>query len=165
MASCYDETIDFDDYESLQYFQRVLIHSGVIDALRNAGIVEGDTVSLYDLEFDFLNSWRNMERLFNEDCDPKQLSPLTLAFVGDADLNYLSESVWCLANCPVKVASKCSCASALSSARLMELLMPILTEEIAVLKGRNAHPPFPKMRNRLITMQPQVLKQCLAIYI
>ena len=25
-----------------------------------------------------------MERLFNEACDPKQLSPLTLAFVGDA---------------------------------------------------------------------------------
>ena len=48
------KTIDFDDYESLQYFQRVLIHSGVIDALRNAGIVEGDTVSLYDLEFDFV---------------------------------------------------------------------------------------------------------------
>ena len=25
-----------------------------------------------------------MERLFNGACDPKQLSPLTLAFVGDA---------------------------------------------------------------------------------
>ena len=48
------KTVDFDDYESLQYFQRVLIHSGVIDALRNAGIEEGDTVSLYDLEFDFV---------------------------------------------------------------------------------------------------------------
>ena len=54
MAACHYETIDFDDYESLQYFQRVLIHSGVIDALRNAGIEEGDTVSLYDLEFDFV---------------------------------------------------------------------------------------------------------------
>ena len=30
--------VDFDDYESLQYFQRVLIHTGVIDALREAGI-------------------------------------------------------------------------------------------------------------------------------
>jgi len=48
------KTIDFDDYESLQYFQRVLIHTGVIDALRDAGIQEGDTVSLYDLEFDFV---------------------------------------------------------------------------------------------------------------
>ena len=47
--------VDFDDYESLQYFQRVRIHTGVIDALREAGIQEGDTVSMYDLEFDFVN--------------------------------------------------------------------------------------------------------------
>ncbi|HEX2986418.1 MAG TPA: GTPase ObgE [Caproiciproducens sp.] len=48
------QSTNFDDYESLQYFQRVLIHSGVIDALREAGIQEGDTVSIYDLEFDFI---------------------------------------------------------------------------------------------------------------
>ena len=30
-----------------------------------------------------------MERLFNEACDPKQLSPLTLAFVETRRLNYL----------------------------------------------------------------------------
>ena len=47
-------TIDFDDSESLQYFQRVLIHSGVIDALRKAGAGEGDTVSIYDVQFDFV---------------------------------------------------------------------------------------------------------------
>lgn len=47
-------TVDFDDYESLQYFQRVLVSSGVIEALREAGIAEGDTVSIYDLEFDFV---------------------------------------------------------------------------------------------------------------
>ena len=46
--------INFDDPESLQYFQRLLISSGVIDALRQAGCQEGDTVSLYDLEFDFV---------------------------------------------------------------------------------------------------------------
>ena len=46
--------VNFDDYESLQYFQRVLISSGVIDALRAAGVAQGDTVSLYDLEFDFV---------------------------------------------------------------------------------------------------------------
>jgi GTPase len=49
------KSVNFDDYESLQYFQRVLISSGVIDALREAGIQEGDTVSMYDLEFDFVN--------------------------------------------------------------------------------------------------------------
>lgn len=47
-------SVNFDDYESLQYFQRVLITSGVIDALRKAGAEEGDTVSMYDLEFDFV---------------------------------------------------------------------------------------------------------------
>lgn len=46
---------DLDDYESLQYFQRVLLSSGIIDALHEKGINEGDTVSIYDLEFDFVN--------------------------------------------------------------------------------------------------------------
>lgn len=47
-------TVDFDDYEGLNYFQNVLVNGGVIEALRNAGVQEGDTVSIYDLEFDFL---------------------------------------------------------------------------------------------------------------
>ncbi len=45
---------DLDDYESLQYFQRVLISSGIIDALREKGINEGDIVSIYDFEFEFM---------------------------------------------------------------------------------------------------------------
>ena len=45
---------DLDDYESLQYFQRVLQSSGIIDALEEKGIQEGDTVEIYDLEFDFV---------------------------------------------------------------------------------------------------------------
>ena len=47
-------SVNFDDYESLQYFQRVLIQTGVINALREAGCQEGDTVSMYDLEFDLV---------------------------------------------------------------------------------------------------------------
>ena len=44
-----------------------------------------------------------MERLFNGACDPKQLSPLTLAFVGDAAFElFVRERLVCLANCPVK---------------------------------------------------------------
>ncbi len=48
-------TIDPDDYESLQYFERVLRQTGIIDALRKEGIEEGDTVSVYDIEFDYIN--------------------------------------------------------------------------------------------------------------
>ncbi|MDD6175604.1 MAG: GTPase ObgE [Firmicutes bacterium] len=49
------QTVNFNDYESMQYFQRVLIAGGVIDALREAGCAEGDAVSIYDLEFDFVD--------------------------------------------------------------------------------------------------------------
>ena len=45
---------DPDDYESLQYFQNVLQTSGIIDELIKQGIHEGDTVSIYDLEFDYI---------------------------------------------------------------------------------------------------------------
>lgn len=45
---------DLDDYESLQYFQNVLQSSGIIDELVKRGIQEGDTVSIYDLEFDYV---------------------------------------------------------------------------------------------------------------
>lgn len=48
-------TVDPNDYESLQYFERVLRSSGIIDALRKAGIQEGDTVNVYDVEFDFVD--------------------------------------------------------------------------------------------------------------
>lgn len=49
------QTIDLQEPDSLQYFERVLQSSGVIDKLREAGVQEGDTVSIYDLEFDFVN--------------------------------------------------------------------------------------------------------------
>ena len=45
---------DIDDYESLQYLQRVLASSGIFDALVERGIKEGDTVVIYDLEFDYV---------------------------------------------------------------------------------------------------------------
>ena len=47
-------TVDPEDYESLQYFERVLRSSGIISALKEAGINEGDTVSVYDIEFEFV---------------------------------------------------------------------------------------------------------------
>ena len=45
---------NFDDYESLQYFERVLQSTGVIAALEQAGASEGDTVSIYGFDFDFV---------------------------------------------------------------------------------------------------------------
>mgnify|MGYP002520027167 CR=1 FL=1 len=47
--------VDPDDYESLQYFERVMRQTGIIDALRKAGIQEGDTVIVYDVEFNFVD--------------------------------------------------------------------------------------------------------------
>ena len=44
-----------DDYESMQYFQRVLRESGIIDELEKQGITDGDTVSVYDIEFDYVS--------------------------------------------------------------------------------------------------------------
>jgi GTP-binding protein len=44
---------NFDNYESLQYFQRSLIKKGVINALEEMGIEEGDTVKIYEVEFDY----------------------------------------------------------------------------------------------------------------
>jgi len=44
---------NFGDYESLQYFQRAIKRKGVVEALENLGINEGDTVKMYDLEFEY----------------------------------------------------------------------------------------------------------------
>ena len=46
--------INFSNYESLNYFQRVLLKSGVFEALEEKGCRDGDTVSIYDFEFDFI---------------------------------------------------------------------------------------------------------------
>lgn len=48
-------TVNMDDYSSLQYFQRVLRSSGIIDALEEKGIDEGDTVNILGFEFDFVS--------------------------------------------------------------------------------------------------------------
>ena len=48
-------TVNLDDYSSLQYFQKVLRSSGIIDKLEEMGIQEGDTVNLYGFEFDFVS--------------------------------------------------------------------------------------------------------------
>ncbi|MBP5209731.1 MAG: GTPase ObgE [Clostridia bacterium] len=47
--------INFDDRDSLRFFERVLQRRGVYDRLREAGVRDGDTVNIYDFEFDFVN--------------------------------------------------------------------------------------------------------------
>jgi len=45
---------NFDDTESLRYFQRAIKKMGLIEALEEKGIKEGDTVRLYDFEFEYI---------------------------------------------------------------------------------------------------------------
>ena len=47
-------SVNFSDSESLQFFQQALKNRGVIDALADLGIQEGDTVRIGDLEFEFV---------------------------------------------------------------------------------------------------------------
>ncbi|NLU33230.1 MAG: GTPase ObgE [Clostridiaceae bacterium] len=47
-------SVNLDDYESLQYFQRAVKNMGVIEELEKNGIQEGDTVRMGEIEFDFI---------------------------------------------------------------------------------------------------------------
>lgn len=46
-------SVNFDDLDSVRYFQRMLRRKGVIDALEEEGIEDGQTVKILDIEFDF----------------------------------------------------------------------------------------------------------------
>jgi len=48
------DSVNFDDEDSMTWFHRTLRRWGVIDALREKGAGEGDTVSIMDMEFDFV---------------------------------------------------------------------------------------------------------------
>ncbi len=47
-------SVNFEDRESLNYFDRVLRNSGVFDKMRQGGVEDGDSVNIYDFEFDFI---------------------------------------------------------------------------------------------------------------
>ncbi|MGN0802572.1 MAG: GTPase ObgE [Candidatus Faecivicinus sp.] len=47
-------SVNFDNEESLNYFHRSLRRMGVIDALREKGAKEGDSVVIGEMEFDFV---------------------------------------------------------------------------------------------------------------
>ncbi len=46
--------INFSDWESLGYFDHMLRENGVMAKMRELGITDGDTVSIYGLQFDFV---------------------------------------------------------------------------------------------------------------
>ncbi|MFR1075148.1 MAG: GTPase ObgE [Romboutsia timonensis] len=48
-------SVNFDDMESLQYFQKAMESQGVFDRLREMGIEDGDTFRIYEIEFEFYN--------------------------------------------------------------------------------------------------------------
>jgi GTP-binding protein len=45
--------VNFSDYESRMFFDRTLRNAGVYDRLEEMGIKEGDTVSIYNLDFEY----------------------------------------------------------------------------------------------------------------
>ncbi len=47
-------SVNFEDRDSLAYFQRMLKDNGIIDQLVSAGVRDGDTVRMYEFEFDFI---------------------------------------------------------------------------------------------------------------
>lgn len=47
------DSVNFDDMESLSYFQKTLRKRGIIDKLKDMGIQDGDTVKIYDVEFEY----------------------------------------------------------------------------------------------------------------
>ncbi len=44
---------NFDDVDSFNYFQRTIRRMGIVDELERLGINEGDTVNMYDFEFEY----------------------------------------------------------------------------------------------------------------
>lgn len=82
--------------------------------------------------------------LFDKHTNPDTLSPLTLAFVGDAYFSLVvREMLVCDANRPVRDLHKLSvkAVNAQAQARCMRILLPSLTEKEAEVfkRGRNAH--------------------------
>lgn len=46
-------SVNFKDYDSMQYFQNYIVKAGLMDALKAKGAKPGDTVRIDDMEFDF----------------------------------------------------------------------------------------------------------------
>ncbi len=85
-----------------------------------------------------------MDRLYPQEVDPRTLSPLTLAFVGDGVYGLMvRELLACQANRPNGTLHKLSVSMVRAEAQsaAMDVLLPLLTEEEEAVfrRGRNAH--------------------------
>ncbi len=47
------QSVNFGDYESRMWFDRCLRSAGVFDRLETLGVADGDTIGIYDLEFEY----------------------------------------------------------------------------------------------------------------
>lgn len=83
-------------------------------------------------------------RMLDKNCNPNELSPLTLAFIGDGVYDLLvRERLVCEANRPVGVlnSEKIRLVCCTSQSKIAQVLLPKLTEEEAHVfkRGKNAH--------------------------
>lgn len=85
-----------------------------------------------------------MERFYNKECDTENLSPLTLAFIGDTVFDlFVREQLICQANRPVNAlhTNATRLVKASSQSRVVDKIIDKLSEkELTIYKrGRNAH--------------------------
>lgn len=48
-------SVNLDDNDSIKYFQKVLRKRGIVDELKRLGVQDGDTVKMYELEFEYFD--------------------------------------------------------------------------------------------------------------
>ncbi|MDF2593022.1 MAG: GTP-binding protein Obg/CgtA [Clostridia bacterium] len=48
-------SVNLDDSDSIKYFQKVLRKRGIVDELKRKGVQDGDTVKMYELEFEYFD--------------------------------------------------------------------------------------------------------------
>jgi GTP-binding protein len=53
LKKIFDST-NFNDYGSLRYLYQYLVKNGIVDQMKVAGLEEGDTVRIYDFEFEYI---------------------------------------------------------------------------------------------------------------
>ena len=101
----------------------------------------------YDAQWEIpfhMTEYKKLERFLEENCAPEQLSPLTLAFVGDGVYDLMvRERLVCQANRQAGKLHKLAVeqVKCQAQAQRMEKILPLLTEEEQSVykRGRNAH--------------------------